>query len=40
MLMVRGTTTPFVHRDKNTLVKVSEPQPNPLAKIIAAKRRG
>ena len=28
------------HRDQNTLVKVNEPLPNPLARIIAAKLRG
>ncbi|WP_336961734.1 FABP family protein [Sphingobium aquiterrae] len=37
MLMVRGGTTPFAHRDRNRLEKVAEPQPNPLARIIAAK---
>ena len=37
---VRGRTTPFAHRDQNTLLKVNEPQPNPLARIIAAKLRG
>ena len=40
VLTVRGRTTPFAHRDQNTLVKVNEPQPNPLARIIAAKLRG
>jgi hypothetical protein len=30
MLMVRGRTEPFRHRDRNTLVKVGEPMPNPL----------
>jgi hypothetical protein len=35
-----GRTTPFAHRDQNTVVKVNEPQPNPLARIIAAKLRG
>ena len=39
-LMVHGRTDPFAHRDQNTLVKISEPQPNPLARIIAAKQRG
>ena len=39
VLTVRGRTTPFAHRDQNTLVKVNEPQPNPLARIIAAKLR-
>ena len=40
VLTVRGRTTPFAHRDQNTLVKVNELQPNPLARIIAAKLRG
>jgi len=31
MLTVRGRDEPFLHRDRNTLVKVAEPQPNPLA---------
>jgi hypothetical protein len=37
MLSVRGRTEPFRHRDQNTLVKIAEPTPNPLA-LIAAKR--
>ena len=40
ILTVRGRTTPFAHRDQNTLVKVNEPLPNPLARIIAAKTHG
>ncbi len=31
MLMVRGSAEPFRHRDRNTLVKVAEATPNPLA---------
>jgi len=31
MLTVRGREEPFLHRDRNTLVKVAEPKPNPLA---------
>lgn len=31
MLRVRGGSEPFQHRDRNTLVKVAEPTPNPLA---------
>jgi len=31
ILRVRGREEPFRHRDRNTLVKVAEPQPNPLA---------
>ena len=37
MLMVRGKTELFAHRDQNRLIKVAEPQPNPLAKILAAR---
>lgn len=33
MLAVRGQAEPFRHRDRNTLVKVAEPTPNPLARI-------
>lgn len=36
-LMVRGRAEPFNHRDVNTLVKVAEPTPNPLAVLVAAK---
>lgn len=32
-LIVRGQAEPFVHRDRNTLFRVAEPQPNPLAVI-------
>jgi hypothetical protein len=38
-LQVRGQAEPFEHHDVNTLVRVAEPMPNPLA-IIAAKRAG
>ncbi|MDB5709542.1 MAG: hypothetical protein JWL96_1612 [Sphingomonas bacterium] len=37
MLTVRGRHEPFQHRDRNRLVKVAEPEPNPWAKIVAAK---
>jgi len=37
MLAVRGQAEPFRHRDRNTLVKVAEPTPNPLALIVAGK---
>lgn len=37
-LAVRGEAKPFLHRDQNTLKKVAEPQPNPLARILAARR--
>jgi hypothetical protein len=33
MLLVRGRTEPFLHRDVNTLVKVAEPEQNPLMKL-------
>lgn len=32
-LIIRGEAEPFLHRDRNTLFKVAEPQPNPLAVI-------
>jgi hypothetical protein len=35
MLSVRGQPEPFRHRDRNTLTKVAEPTPNPLAVIRA-----
>ncbi len=38
ILMVRGRDEPFVHRDRNTLVKVAEPMPNPLALIRGLAR--
>jgi len=38
ILQVRGRAEPFVHRDRNTLRKVAEPQPNPLFAI--ARKRG
>jgi len=36
-LAVRGRPEPFRHRDVNTLAKVSEPQPNPLMLLQAAR---
>ena len=33
MLTVRGQAEPFRHRDRNTLIKIAEPAPNPLAVI-------
>jgi hypothetical protein len=35
MLTVRGREQPFLHRDRNTLFKVAEPTPNPLALMVA-----
>ncbi|HEY8053311.1 MAG: FABP family protein [Steroidobacterales bacterium] len=43
MLKVRGRAAAFLHRDRNTLVKVAEPTPNPLALLLrkrAATKRG
>lgn len=37
MLMVRGRPEPFRHQDRNTLQKVAEPTPNPLARIELQK---
>jgi hypothetical protein len=37
MLAVRGQAEPFRHRDRNTLTKVAEPTPNPLALIHASQ---
>jgi len=31
VLRIPGREEPFLHRDRNTLVKVAEPKPNPLA---------
>jgi hypothetical protein len=36
-LAVRGQDGLFNHRDTNTLVKVEEPQPNPLMRILATR---
>lgn len=33
VLQVRGRAEPFQHQDRNTLTKVAEPKPNPLARI-------
>ena len=37
VLQVRGRTDPFQHIDRNTLTKVGEPTPNPLARISSSK---
>lgn len=37
MLAVRGQAEPFLHRDRNTLVKVAEPTANPLAQLRSAQ---
>jgi len=31
VMMIRGQTEPFHHTDRNTLTRIGEPQPNPLA---------
>jgi hypothetical protein len=36
MLLVRGRSELFEHRDVNTLVKVAEPTPNPLMLMAKA----
>jgi len=38
MLTVRGQAEPFRHRDRNRLVRVAPPKPNPLAVIVAGQR--
>lgn len=38
MLKVQGRTELFQHRDRNTLVKVAEPTPNPLALLRRASK--
>jgi hypothetical protein len=40
VLQVHGREEPFHHRDRNTLVKVAEPTPNPLALLRARARPG
>jgi hypothetical protein len=37
MLKVRGRDELFTHRDRNTLLKVAEPRPNPLMQIRAGR---
>ena len=36
-LTVRGRPEPFNHRDVNSLYKIAEPEPNPLARILAKR---
>jgi hypothetical protein len=40
MLQVHGREEPFLHRDRNTLLKVAEPTPNPLALLRAKQAAG
>jgi hypothetical protein len=37
-LVVRGRPEPFIHHDRNRLVKIGEPRPNPWMQIIAARK--
>ena len=36
VLLIRGRDEPFHHTDRNTLAKIGEPTPNPLAAVAAA----
>lgn len=36
VMEIRGQAEPFHHRDRNTLTKVAEPTPNPLARALYA----
>jgi len=38
VLVVLGSPEPFLHRDCNTLIKLAEPQPNPLAQLHPTPR--
>ncbi|NIJ39700.1 hypothetical protein FHR22_004455 [Sphingopyxis panaciterrae] len=40
VLTVRGQSEPFLHRDRNHLVKVGEAGPNPLAEIVREQQKG
>lgn len=33
VMMIKGQTEPFHHTDRNTLTKIAEPTPNPLARV-------
>ncbi|MGH6617163.1 FABP family protein [Sphingomonas sp.] len=37
-LTVHGRPDPFAHRDQNTLRKIAEPEPNPLARLLKTKQ--
>jgi hypothetical protein len=39
MLMVKGRSAPFLHRDRNTLKKIAEPDLNPWAKILRGGKK-
>src|SRR3954465_5919276 len=38
-LVVRGRAEPFLHRDRNTLMKTGEPNPNPLMQLTLERSR-
>lgn len=38
VLIVRGRPEPFHHTDSNTLTKIAEPMPNPLARANETRR--
>jgi hypothetical protein len=40
MLKVRGQDALFQHRDRNTLVRIAEPEPNPLFLIVSNRKSG
>ena len=40
VLTVHGREAPFSHKDQNTLTKIAEPKPNPLAAILAKRKAG
>jgi hypothetical protein len=39
-LLVHGRDAPFAHQDRNSLHRVAEAKPNPLALILANRKRG
>jgi hypothetical protein len=39
-LLVHGRDAPFAHQDRNTLHRVGEAKPNPLALILAKRKAG
>jgi len=39
MLLVKGRPEPFLHRDRNTLKKIAEPDLNPWAKILRGGKK-
>ena len=39
-LQVHGRDVPFAHQDRNTLQRVGEAKPNPLAMVLAKRKAG